>query len=477
MATLQELEQAFIAADDAGNTEDASAFAAEIERMRGSMTAQPVALPQTQQDNGFSKSDLLAPWDAGLHFATGMAAAPVAGLAGILSGGNANVVHGVQNAMTYQPRTRLGGELSGIAAKPFELLAEGGDAVGQRVSDATNSPALGAGANTLVQSIPSILGSKGAAALRNSNISRLSENAVKNKTMRDSVNAGFKIPPSELAQTEPAKAIYRSIESFGGKEAMGQTASVMNNKTVNNLVRNDIGIKGKGQISEAELDAAKQPHFDIYEEAGNISQTAKEAKELWRRANFEEKRQRLFYKKSADPKAADAADAAKIDAETYMAVIENEANIAGRPDLVQNLKKARVELGKIGTVENALNEATGEVSANSLKKAKDRGLPLKGGMKQSADFSQAFKNKYTQDAVVQPGVSKMDAMVAALVTALKGTKGLALTGVPYAVRRALLSDAVQNAAKPPANLSPIGFAEQMKRAALVSALQQSQQNP
>lgn len=42
MATLEELERAFIAADDAGNAEDAAEFAAEIQRMRAQAAA-PVA--------------------------------------------------------------------------------------------------------------------------------------------------------------------------------------------------------------------------------------------------------------------------------------------------------------------------------------------------------------------------------------------------------------------------------------------------
>ncbi len=51
MATLQELEQAFVAADKAGNTEDAAAFAAEIERMRQAPTEQGAADPMAQAVN------------------------------------------------------------------------------------------------------------------------------------------------------------------------------------------------------------------------------------------------------------------------------------------------------------------------------------------------------------------------------------------------------------------------------------------
>lgn len=50
MATLQELEQAFIKADDAGNTEDAQAFATEIKKLRGNTLAstEPIK-PAVQQ--------------------------------------------------------------------------------------------------------------------------------------------------------------------------------------------------------------------------------------------------------------------------------------------------------------------------------------------------------------------------------------------------------------------------------------------
>ena len=41
MATLQELQEAFVKADQAGNTEDAQAFASEIRRLQSLQQAQP----------------------------------------------------------------------------------------------------------------------------------------------------------------------------------------------------------------------------------------------------------------------------------------------------------------------------------------------------------------------------------------------------------------------------------------------------
>lgn len=43
MATLEQLEQALVKADAAGNADDARAFAAEIRKMRAAPVEQPVA--------------------------------------------------------------------------------------------------------------------------------------------------------------------------------------------------------------------------------------------------------------------------------------------------------------------------------------------------------------------------------------------------------------------------------------------------
>src|ERR1043166_2574827 len=82
-----------------------------------------------------------APADALTSIASGMVAGRVAGLAGLATAGGralgltdkqpAEVVEGVQGAMTYQPRTPIGQKIVGAVGKPFEMLAEGGERAGQ----------------------------------------------------------------------------------------------------------------------------------------------------------------------------------------------------------------------------------------------------------------------------------------------------------------------------------------------------------
>jgi hypothetical protein len=100
--------------------------------------------------------------EAALSLGSGMVAAPVAGLAGTavapFNGQKAaDVVTRIQDAMTYQPRTEAGQQATAVATYPFEKLAQAGNAVGERVADATGSPALGAAANTAVQAVPAVL--------------------------------------------------------------------------------------------------------------------------------------------------------------------------------------------------------------------------------------------------------------------------------------------------------------------------------
>lgn len=109
--------------------------------------------------------------EAATNFVTGAIAAPVAGLAGLGSMATnalgmtntepANVVRGVQGAMTYQPRTQAGQKAAGFIAYPFEKLAQGADFVGRNVAEVSDSPALGAAVNAGIQFLPSVVLGKG----------------------------------------------------------------------------------------------------------------------------------------------------------------------------------------------------------------------------------------------------------------------------------------------------------------------------
>lgn len=174
MATREELYTALRNADASGDSAGAAKLAAYIQSLPAEKSAAPVtqtATPAAPLDpNG-----RLAPLETAANIGSSMLATPIAGLAGIGAAGlkaigmsdrePADVVEGVSNALTYQPRTEMGKKLTNVATYPFQKIAQAGDYVGGGIANATGSPALGAAANTAVQFLPALV-MKGAGKLR-----------------------------------------------------------------------------------------------------------------------------------------------------------------------------------------------------------------------------------------------------------------------------------------------------------------------
>lgn len=280
-----------------------------------------------------------------------------------------------------------------------------------------------------------------------------SQNAVRDATMQEGMAAGYTVSP---AQTNPT-AWNRLLEGIAGKLNTQQGAAIKNQSATNNLARKAIGIRGDGAISAAEFDAARAPAFAVYSEVSNVSPDAAQALQLWRQANHQAGAYRRFYNRSADPKAQQAAEAASTEAQQWHQFIEQEAVKVGRPDLAKRLSAARVDLGRIGTVENATAESTGDVSAHALARAFKRGDPLTGELRTIGRFSEAFPKQTQTVNSSMPGVSPLDASVAALGAAASGSlKPLAAVGVRPAVRGTILSRPYQNAlARPQYGPSPL----------------------
>src|SRR6185312_12629307 len=158
---LSPLYDALRKADAAGNTADAQRLAQYI-RTQSAGGAAPAAAPSGGYLKGAAES-------LG-QVASGAIAQPIAGLAGLgaMAGRGmgltqsdpADVVRQLQSALTYQPRTQEGQNISsavGYLPGKFAQMAEG---AGQKVSDATGSPLLGAATDTAIQGAPLILGAR-----------------------------------------------------------------------------------------------------------------------------------------------------------------------------------------------------------------------------------------------------------------------------------------------------------------------------
>ncbi|MFZ4481326.1 MAG: hypothetical protein ACOYNZ_15690, partial [Rhodoferax sp.] len=124
--------------------------------------------PPSVLKNVLLNNPLTAIGETAANLGTMAVALPAAGLAGLGTlAGNAlgltdrnpvDVVHGVSEAMTYQPRGDMGKAATGIATYPFEKLAEAGQYAGTKTLDAIGSPIAATVVDTAINALPMAIG-------------------------------------------------------------------------------------------------------------------------------------------------------------------------------------------------------------------------------------------------------------------------------------------------------------------------------
>ena len=308
MASLQELQQAFIKADDAGNTEDAQAFATQIKAMQ-STTQPPVAQPKSQ----FLNTDAITkpyPDIAGflglpdksaagerslanvagsiiepaLAMGSGMIAAPIAGLAGIGQGINnaigisdtppADRVNSILDKLNYSPRTQGGQVATDMATKPFQINAEFGHRAGDPLAK-SGHPGWATATDTGIQMLPALLGGvrNGKTSVANGVIQRAQaisdiygKNSTTNATISNARAMGYKLTPSVVPDSP---WLAKGIQSFTGKDKTNQTMQVPNQEATNIGAIDFTGLQTKAlspDIFQKRQQALNKP----YEEAAQL---------------------------------------------------------------------------------------------------------------------------------------------------------------------------------------------------------------
>lgn len=131
------------------------------------------ALGMTPENlEGFGNA--FAPAEVGLQAASGAAALPISGIAGLGQGlwnkfapnsmrgpDAADRVRQVQGAMTYQPRSGAGSGLSTVVSAPARAYEAGTNYLGEKTTDLTGSPAAGAFVKTAGDIAPALIGARG----------------------------------------------------------------------------------------------------------------------------------------------------------------------------------------------------------------------------------------------------------------------------------------------------------------------------
>lgn len=315
--------------------------------------------------------------------------------------------------------------------------------------------------------------------------------------------AGYAIPPSEAAIQGASAPIGKVIEGLTGSAKLRTSAAIQAQKVTDDLAGQEIGIPSGTPLTDAALAAARQPHNAVYKQVSGLSDsygkisadpayqgtltklsqdnsssfggnpdiaalvdkynkpdfTSAEAveaiKSLRKNATSNYKASNAFQVKNAY-ELGDLADAQQTVANALENQIQRFAQkIPGQSDLVQRWQAARQSLAKIASVDNAIKEGTTNVSAPSLAKQLNKGMPLSGNLRTIAETANNFPRVLADPSKLgnkvpinmwESGVGGVGGTAAYFMhsPALAGAVAAGLVGRPIA-RAGLLSKVYQDA--------------------------------
>jgi len=304
------------------------------------------------------------------------------------------------------------------------------------------------------------------------------------QVLRESREAGYVVPPT----TANNSTVNKLAEGFAGKISTAQAASIKNQEVTNELVRKALDLKSGQPITLEALEGIRKAAGKVYEQIGNageirpdaqylddlaqIGRGADQIAEAFPGANvgatkqikevvdsllqdkFDSKAALQYLRElrkqatgnlsgmnAADPAKQALGMAQREAASTLEDLIGRHLEANGMGDVAQSFAQARRAIAMTHSVENALNETTGNVIAGKLTQQMVKGKPLSGELETVARFGQAFPKAAKEVTESMPGVSPLDWAIS--IGSAIGTGHVApLAGVAArpAMRSALLSD-------------------------------------
>jgi ribosomal protein L29 len=418
-----------------------------------------------------------------LGFKGGKLVSEIAGTAGA-GGATANVLtkvapKAVQAAPALVQALRTGGMSAGGAkgVTGAAVRAVGGGVNGAISAGMVNPEDAGTGAvvGAVAPNVIKVAGEAGQIVGKNAAskyaeaLAKYNRGAPMRETLKESIDAGYVVPPN-MVNPSTKNAI---IESFSGKQATSQLASVKNQDVTEKLVRKSLGLADDTPLTKGALEQIRKVEGGAYKAVGSLNPKAEMDLEALKLARNEAQGWFNAYNRSASPadlaKAKDARDLAEV----LELQLESHAKAAGKDSLIPALREARKQIAKTYTVERALNDSTGTVNAKVIGRMFDKGKPLSDGLETVGRFANGFPS--IAQAPQQMGSPGAHNLRAALATALGGgglaalgPAGLAAAAAPYAAgsaSRALMFR--EGAQKALANKSAPTIANSQKLAELL----------
>lgn len=447
----------------------------------GAMMAPVLGARQIASNFGFGKVDPqeIEDWKRSMK---GLWTTPM-GKAGTLVGGVATAAPAM---LIPGAATVPGAVLTGAALGTLEPVGEGDS----RASNAAFGSAFSLGGKVAGDAIGkgvSSLYDKTATALA----ARKAANVTRDATVREAQGAGYVLPPSQVNPDAPG-AINRVVEGFAGKLTTAQEAGIKNQKVTNALAKAELGLSGDAPLTPTTLQKVRSeagqayaalkdvPHFTadkdyaaaLKDTFGQYRNRAVEFPSMtnpkiealiadldrpqFSSASVVDLIRELRFKgfkniKAQDPEVA-ALGQAQIGAQNLLEdLIERNLAATGQKQLLTNYQKARVLIAKTHTVENALEESTGNVVAGKIGREFSKNRPLTGNLKTIGQTAEAFPKALQNVNTSMPGLSPLDTVAGLMASIATGdVRGLALPFARPVARSVMLSKPYQRAmAAPP----------------------------
>lgn len=258
-------------------------------------------------------------------------------------------------------------------------------------------------------------------------------NPTQAATLKEGQAAGYTVPPSTMNPS----GLNNTLESIGGKAAVGQDAAARNQKVTNVLAAKALGLPTNQPVTPSALKSVRDVADQVYGQVDNLGPTAKTALKELRDARYKTGLNYDHYFASKNPEALEKAEYHKGLAQLFEQEIENEAKAAGRPDLVKALTEARMKIAKTYDIERALGEADSNVSAPILGRAFDKkgSKAVTGPIATVGKMAEAFPSVMREGSRVPvAGVSGTDAAASAILGTLGygagGPAGMTAAALP-----------------------------------------------
>lgn len=255
-------------------------------------------------------------------------------------------------------------------------------------------------------------------------------------------SAGGKIDPGAVDKGIPV------VDMIAGKEGTRQMASVDNQRVINRLLREDIGLKGDGAIGVKTLDLVREEAGIAYQRVANLSkQAASDLDNLGKARSKARELGEAYKQTNGNTELREQWVAAKEIAQGIEDLVEQHAIKSGRPQLIKDLKKARETIAKSYEIEAALNNGNDWVDAGAIA-SNYNGRNMTGNLQLVAEAASAFPQYLVEPSRIgAPGVSRLGAYSGAQALATGSPAGAAAFTLPLfgkPARRYLLGKEVQD---------------------------------